>query len=572
VADVLRAALSEIETYDRVDVKELEPVEVRGASVSDLAHLLAELLENATAFSPPQTRVRVLGRVDSDGYTVVVVDEGIGMSSAELESANQLINNPDESGFLSDSRMLGLGVVGRLAARHGFKVNLTASPVGGVVAWVTLPTSALAPRRGGAEPEPGPGITTAALLGTADAPAAPAEGVPGTAPAGTGERAGSGADTERGTWPNARPATAAPSGALPLRGPVSEPPAAAPENPAATQPGVERTGVPAARQASTDAEQAPAVPTTRVAPDAPTAPSGPATPDAPPATPGTPSATPETPAATAVEAASDGPGRTRPGAAGGPGSFPLPPRAPEVAASPNTGAVIIPPAPEVAPVSGPIAFRKPTPGPGEPTTLTRRIRGAQLPDTGEGSSPSAPETTNRPARSAQSVRGALQSFNAGRRTASEVTLGATKPVTGLPLEQAASTSPITATTASTSTTATPDAAPVTAPNPIAAAASAPTPAQTPTSAQTPAPVQSAAPGKADHRKAPTGQAPASTAAPADPPATVAGGRPLPRRVRGAQMPETDLPTSAPPPGRSAAEVRAALSNFVAGRRAAENED
>ncbi|MDQ1286531.1 MAG: hypothetical protein QG622_96, partial [Actinomycetota bacterium] len=167
VADVLRAALSEIETYDRVDVKELEPIEVRGASVSDLAHLLAELLENATAFSPPQTRVRVLGRTDTDGYTIVVVDEGIGMSPQELDAANQQINTLDDSGFLGDSRMLGFGVVGRLAARHNFKINLTASPVGGVVAWVTLPMNALAPRRS-TEPEPVGAPPAMGMIGAPD--------------------------------------------------------------------------------------------------------------------------------------------------------------------------------------------------------------------------------------------------------------------------------------------------------------------------------------------------------------------------------------------------------------------
>ena len=497
VADVLRAALSEIETYDRVDVKELEPIEVRGASVSDLAHLLAELLENATAFSPPQTRVRVLGRVDSDGYTVVVVDEGIGMNPAELESANQLINTPDESGFLGDSRMLGLGVVGRLASRHGFRVNLTASPVGGVVAWVTLPTSALAPRRGGSD-EPGQGITTALLDATTipDAPtvdatdAAFAATTAAAVAADIAEPALDGQDVAPLAM-NGRPAPdALAPGILPLRRPGTT-------RPMPTEPGRPAPQVPAEQPAR---EVAPAAPAAEAAVQPPRYP-------------------------TADASASSG----------ATGSFSLPPRAPEVAEPPPTGAVIIPPAPGISPVSGPIAFRKPAPGPGEPTSLTRRVRGAQLPDTGEAATPTG-EAAQRPTRSAQSVRGALQSFNAGRRTASEMARSATQPVVGLPT--------------GTATTGTTPAVPATS------TSSTPDPGQIATTAPDPA-------GRT---------AAADPAAGGPRPVAVAGGQALPRRVRGAQMPETDLPASAPPQGRSAAEVRAALSNFVAGRRAAEDED
>jgi signal transduction histidine kinase len=511
IADVLRAALSEIETYDRVDIKELEPVEVRGASVSDLAHLLAELLENATAFSPPQTRVRVLGRIDSDGYTVVVVDEGIGMSSAELESANQLINSPNESGFLSDSRMLGLGVVGRLAARHGFRVNLTASPVGGVVAWVTLPTSALAPRRGGADPEPSSGgLTVAGFLGAADA-------LPRQQAITTTERDETQAEATE------------PANGRPTPGPIAPSTLSLPSGDGG-EPGL--TDQPVGSGTATPQDQykppAEALPAGFTAPvDASVdamAPADRATADLPT----TEDVTLDDGTTAAVEPASPATERTTPGTgtpaaptpAGVTGSFPLPPRAPEVA-SPPTGSVIIPQAPDVAPVSGPIAFRKPPTGPGEPTSLTRRVRGAQLPDTGE-TTPAAPSA--RPERSAQSVRGALQSFNAGRRTASEITFGHTKPIT----------------------------------EPIITGGSIGRPAAS-TPAAKPAPTTAARTGRSTHD---------ATAEPL----ALPGERPLPRRVKGAQMPETDVPTSAPPPERTAADVRAALSNFVAGRRAAEHED
>jgi signal transduction histidine kinase len=419
VADVLRAALSEIETYDRVDVKELEPVEVRGASVSDLAHLLAELLENATAFSPPQTRVRVLGRIDSDGYTVVVVDEGIGMSPGELESANRLINGLDGTGLLNDSRMLGLGVVGRLAARHGFKVNLTASPVGGVVAWVTLPMSVLAPRRGAADSDLSGGISTAELMGSADnLPSRPSftsrtvvtnrkeAGPAGPAP----QFEESGHLPQQTGWAcpptyNGQPITAnGTSAASPLTpAPLGRPGDDRPGSTPGTEPDpdIEAAAAAAARSAAADQDvSARSVAGENQHTPAPEYPQNPAS-------------------ALLNKTGGEVPGEPRAVTPAAPtGSFTLPPRAPE-ATPPVTGTVIIPPAPKISPVSGPITFRKPTPGPGEPTTLTRRVRGAQLPDTGDTLPAGPPGDASRPERSPQSVRGALQSFNAGRRTASK---------------------------------------------------------------------------------------------------------------------------------------------------------
>ena len=138
IGDVIRAALSEIEDYHRVDLTNLESGRILGTAVSDVSHLLAELLENATAFSPPTSKVSVLGKRRSDGYLVVIVDEGFGMTREELDAANTRINSP--AAFeTTPSKVLGLQVVGKLAERHGIRVELTESFAVGVAARVLLP-------------------------------------------------------------------------------------------------------------------------------------------------------------------------------------------------------------------------------------------------------------------------------------------------------------------------------------------------------------------------------------------------------------------------------------------------
>ena len=140
IGDVIRAALSEIEDYHRVDLTSLESGRITGTAVSDISHLLAELLENATSFSPPTSKVSVLGKRRSDGYLVVIVDEGFGMTRDELDSANARINSPS-SFETTPSKVLGLQVVGKLAERHGVRVELTESFAVGVAARVLLPES-----------------------------------------------------------------------------------------------------------------------------------------------------------------------------------------------------------------------------------------------------------------------------------------------------------------------------------------------------------------------------------------------------------------------------------------------
>jgi len=135
VTEVVRAALSEIEDYVRVDPHHIEDVALTGASVADVVHLIAELLENATHFSPPNSRVVVVGQRLPDGYRLRVVDGGVGMTATELAAANARITQAaDERG---DSPLLGLYVVGRLSARHGIAVELEPSAGVGITATIT---------------------------------------------------------------------------------------------------------------------------------------------------------------------------------------------------------------------------------------------------------------------------------------------------------------------------------------------------------------------------------------------------------------------------------------------------
>ena len=140
--DVVRAAIGEVEEYVRVDLAAFDDVEIMGNAAVDLGHLLAELLENATNFSPPTSRVEVYGVASDNGYVLTVVDEGIGMSEAQLEETNTLLSKPAPIG-LALSRSLGFTVIGRLAARFGVGVRLMTSPAQGVSAVVNIPQQLL---------------------------------------------------------------------------------------------------------------------------------------------------------------------------------------------------------------------------------------------------------------------------------------------------------------------------------------------------------------------------------------------------------------------------------------------
>jgi signal transduction histidine kinase len=138
LAEIVRASIGEVQEYQRVELLPIGDVGVSGNAVADLAHLLAELIENATLFSPPGTAVQVTGHEAASGFVVEIEDRGPGMSEEELALANERLSDPPpiESGL---ERTLGLYVVGRLARRHGIRVQLRHSWCGGVTAMVLLP-------------------------------------------------------------------------------------------------------------------------------------------------------------------------------------------------------------------------------------------------------------------------------------------------------------------------------------------------------------------------------------------------------------------------------------------------
>jgi signal transduction histidine kinase len=143
VADVVRAALGEVEDYQRCVVRHLEPASVTGAVAADIAHVLAELIENALSFSPPDQSVEVKGRLTTSGYTVAITDNGLGMSHDDVERANRRLAGR-ESFTVAPSRYLGHYVAGHLASRLGIVVELQDSPAGGITARVDVPMGLLA--------------------------------------------------------------------------------------------------------------------------------------------------------------------------------------------------------------------------------------------------------------------------------------------------------------------------------------------------------------------------------------------------------------------------------------------
>jgi hypothetical protein len=143
LVDVLRAALSEIEQYERVTVNVQPGISVRAQAVSDVVHLTAELVENATSFSAAESPVTIVGRLlSSGGVLLEITDQGVGMSSDELAHANWRLDNPPVVD-VAVSRRMGLFVVARLAARHGIRVRLRPADTGGLVALVWLPDEAI---------------------------------------------------------------------------------------------------------------------------------------------------------------------------------------------------------------------------------------------------------------------------------------------------------------------------------------------------------------------------------------------------------------------------------------------
>jgi hypothetical protein len=138
VVDVLRAAVAEVEDYVRVDVTSESRDLVAGNAVNDIIHLIAELVENATVFSPPNTRIEVRADRVGTGLVAEIDDRGLGLSAQDRDVINQRLANPPDFDPAS-SDQLGLFIVARLAARHGITVSLRESAYGGTTAIIRLP-------------------------------------------------------------------------------------------------------------------------------------------------------------------------------------------------------------------------------------------------------------------------------------------------------------------------------------------------------------------------------------------------------------------------------------------------
>ncbi len=138
LVDVLRASVAEVEDYTRVAVVTMTEAALAGPVVADVIHMIAELVENATIFSPPNTPVRLTGDVVGKGFAVEIEDRGLGLSEEKLAEINDRLADPPEFD-LSDSDQLGLFVAGRLAKRHGIRISMRVNPYGGTTAIVLIP-------------------------------------------------------------------------------------------------------------------------------------------------------------------------------------------------------------------------------------------------------------------------------------------------------------------------------------------------------------------------------------------------------------------------------------------------
>lgn len=172
IDEVVRAGISEVEEYRRIDVLALEHVQVTGLAATTLGHLVAELLDNATAFSPPESRVRVAGNAVWTGYEILVADSGIGIADSRLDDLNRRLALAPEFGAVSDDS-IGLTVVAKLAARIGATVTLSTSEHGGAVATVHIPSAVLHTSEPTEHVTTSPRATEPALAAVGAPPAAP---------------------------------------------------------------------------------------------------------------------------------------------------------------------------------------------------------------------------------------------------------------------------------------------------------------------------------------------------------------------------------------------------------------
>jgi len=178
--DVMRGAVAEVEDYARVTVSTQSKAALSGAAVTDVIHLLAELIENATTLSPPFTQVRVSGETVGNGFAIEIEDRGLGMAPQRMAELNERLANPPDLNP-ANTEQLGLFVVGQLARRHGIGVTLRPSPYGGTTAVTLIPQRLIV--------EEGPAAITAGGPGTASIAGMPA-GMSGAAYGGPNGSAG----------------------------------------------------------------------------------------------------------------------------------------------------------------------------------------------------------------------------------------------------------------------------------------------------------------------------------------------------------------------------------------------
>jgi signal transduction histidine kinase len=144
LVDVLRAAVAEVEDYTRIRVTATTQAALAGPAVGDVIHMIAELAENATIYSPPHTPVLITGSIVGQGFAVEIEDRGLGLSTEHRVQINERLENPPDFD-LSGTDQLGLFVAGQLAKRHHIKISLRNSPYGGTTAIVLIPHHLVVP-------------------------------------------------------------------------------------------------------------------------------------------------------------------------------------------------------------------------------------------------------------------------------------------------------------------------------------------------------------------------------------------------------------------------------------------
>ncbi len=294
--DVVRAAVAEVENYERVEVRRLPRLALAGSAVADVTHLLAELIENGTVFSPPHTNVQVHGERSGGDFRLEIDDRGLGLPPEPLLAANlKLAETPEFE--LSDTDRLGLFVVARLGRRTGVRVTLGPSPYGGTTAHVVLPASLLSEREdedtagGGGVPLTSPAgrkaaaaVPGPAAAGEAEPEASRERGIPPSAAAGQDLVAGVRRSLRRFDVPDRPDHQQAPDVAQDVRpdagrtapgpGTAAAAPTALPEERPAPAPSADRPGLPSAAQPLSPAAPAAGVVSAPLPPALPVPPEG----------------------------------------------------------------------------------------------------------------------------------------------------------------------------------------------------------------------------------------------------------------------------------------------------------